>query len=56
MDSKKPSSPYQLMPPDLIMSGNAAFSLQKLKAFQDQNSSTSVTAGVFSGYNRSIVA
>ncbi|NMM27055.1 MAG: hypothetical protein HHJ12_07150 [Glaciimonas sp.] len=56
MDSEKPNFAYQLMLPDLAKSGEAAFSLQKLKVFQDQNSSTSVTAGVFSGYNRSIVA
>ncbi|WP_155837611.1 hypothetical protein [Herminiimonas sp. CN] len=56
MDSKKTNRPNQFLPPNLIISGKAAFSLKKPEIFQDLNSSASVTAGVFSGYNRSIVA
>jgi len=56
MDSKKPDCPYQFLPPGLTKSGEAAFSLKKLEIFREQDSSAGVAAGVFSGYNRSIVA
>lgn len=56
MDSKKPDHPSQFLPPDLARSVSVAFFLVNLNVFQEQNSSASVTAGVFCGYNRSIVA